>query len=170
MVKKALFSLLPNAMITLRRLTSADWNTARDLSVAENQREFVGTLDEILAAAEPSHHFHVIERDNEPVGFFNIDTGYGQWFEMAEPGELGLRSFLIDQRFQGQGLGKLTSQALAPYLRQHYSEYPAIVLTVNFRNPGAYHLYQLAGFKDGGDVYYGGAAGPQHVMRLRLNS
>lgn len=157
-------------MITLRRLTPTDWDTARTLSVAEAQREFVGTLDEILNAAEPSHHFHFIERDNEPVGFFNIDTGYGNCFDFAEPGELGLRSFLIDSRYQGQGLGKATSAALTPYLKRHYQQHPAIVLTVNQRNPAAYHLYRLAGFDDDGELYYGGAAGPQHVLRLRLGA
>lgn len=156
-------------MISLRRLTPADWDTAFSFSVAEDQRLFVDTMAEIHDAAEPSHHFHFIERDHQPVGFFNIDTGYGDWFEMAEPGELGLRSFLIDQRYQGQGLGKATSQALKPYLISHYSVYPAIVLTVNFRNQGAYRLYELAGFKDEGGVYTGGPAGPQHVMRMRLN-
>lgn len=160
--------MLYTIMITLRRLTPADWDTARTLSVAEEQREFVGTLDEILEAAEPSHHFHFIERDNSPVGFFNLDTGYGDSFDFAEPGELGLRSFLIDSRFQGQGLGKTTAQALAPYLRRNYRQHPAVVLTVNLRNPGAYQLYRLAGFEDNGELYHGGAAGPQHILRLKL--
>ncbi|PTY37300.1 hypothetical protein BGP77_03995 [Saccharospirillum sp. MSK14-1] len=157
-------------MITLRRLTPADWDDARTLSVAQAQREFVGTLDDILDAAQPTDHFHFIERDNEPVGFCNIDTAYSQYYEFAEPGELGLRSFLIDQRFQGQGLGKATSAALLPYLKRHYHQHPAIVLTVNQRNLAAYHLYRLAGFEDDGELYLGGAAGPQHVLRLRLNA
>jgi len=157
-------------MITLRRLTPADWDDARALSVAEAQREFVGTLDEVLAASQPTDHFHFIERDNQPVGFCNIDTAYSQSYDFVEPGELGLRSFLIDQRFQGQGLGKATGAALVPYLKRHYHQHPAIVLTVNQRNPSAYHIYQQFGFDDTGELYLYGGAGPQHIMRLRLSS
>lgn len=44
-----------------------------------------------------------------------------------------------------------------------------MVLTVNARNPAARAVYLAGGFADTGELYLGGPAGPQHVMRLPLH-
>ena len=43
-----------------------------------------------------------------------------------------------------------------------------VVLTVNVRNQVARQLYLRHGFTDTGELYLGGSAGPQHVLRLVL--
>ncbi len=43
-----------------------------------------------------------------------------------------------------------------------------MVLTVNVRNQVARRLYLRHGFSDSGQLYLGGNAGPQHVLRLDL--
>ena len=42
------------------------------------------------------------------------------------------------------------------------------VLSVNVKNPVAIRTYQRAGFADSDRLYFGGAAGPQHVFELWL--
>ena len=155
-------------MIQLSRIQLSDWHRVAHLAVSEDQRAFVSTMAELYEIAAPEFHFHVIEVDGEVVGFFNLDVVYGDRYDFAEPGDLGLRSYLIDERHQGKGYGKAACQALGAYLRNHYANHPAIVLTVNCRNQGAYKAYLSAGFEDTGALYHGGAAGPQHIMRMTL--
>ena len=39
----------------------------------------------------------------------------------------------------------------------------------NLRNTAAIRAYIKAGIEDTGDIYSGGIAGPQHIMRLQLS-
>ncbi|MEJ2765590.1 GNAT family N-acetyltransferase [Photobacterium sp. MCCC 1A19761] len=136
------------------------------LSVSEEQLKFVGTIDEILVNIDNVVHPHVIMSDDRVVGFFLIDTTYANNYEFAEPGSLGLRAYLIGQQYQGQGLGKLAVQELSGFLSLHYPQFQQIYLTVNCKNPGAKHCYLSGGFEDTESLYLGGAAGPQHIMKL----
>jgi len=155
-------------MIRIVPIQLSDWDRVAHLTVSEPQRAFVSTMAELYDIAAPDFHFHAIEADGVVVGFFNLDIAYGERYDFAEPGELGLRSFLIDGAQQGRGYGKAACLALVSYLQRHYPSHPAIVLTVNCRNPGAYKAYRSAGFDDTGELYHGGAAGPQHIMRMTL--
>ena len=155
-------------MIHFTRIALADWHLVEHLAVVPEQNAFVSTMAELYEVAAPEFHFHAILDRADVVGFFNLDVSYGDRREFAEPGELGLRSFFIDSRQQGKGYGKAACQALGGYLKRHYPDYPSIVLTVNCRNPGAYRIYQAAGFEDTGKLFHGGEAGPQHIMRMPL--
>lgn len=157
-----------SADLTLQRLHPREFNRMNGLAVAPEQQRFVGTIDELKASSRDTWHFHLIEKESEPIGFFNLDLGYADQYDFAGATELGLRAFFIDVRHQGFGYGKVAASLLKPYVRQQHPGYSALVLTVNCKNAGAYRVYQHSGFEDEGDLYHGGAAGPQHVMRLRL--
>jgi RimJ/RimL family protein N-acetyltransferase len=43
-----------------------------------------------------------------------------------------------------------------------------VVLSVNVANPVAIHTYLRAGFTDRGELFHGGAEGPQHVLELAV--
>jgi RimJ/RimL family protein N-acetyltransferase len=53
-------------------------------------------------------------------------------------------------------------------VRRDFPRARTLVLTVNVRNPAARAVYVRGGFVDAGELYLGGSAGPQHVLRLHL--
>jgi GNAT superfamily N-acetyltransferase len=154
--------------IGFKRLQPEDFEQVKLLSVGEEQVRYVGTPHGLLENACETSHYHFIVKDGQTVGFFNIDTVYDKTYEFTVPGELGLRAFFIDRRFQRRGLGKASAKALRSYLAVAYPGRPSIALTVNCHNPGAYQVYLQGGFVDTGELYHGGKAGPQHIMRMKI--
>ena len=155
--------------IHFRRVQPDNFEEIHMLSVDDEQVRYVGTTQSLVEKSCETSHYHFILRDGLVVGFFNIDTVYAQRYDFAMPEELGLRAFFIDKRFQGKGLGKASVKALKAYLTMEYSDRPSVVLTVNCKNPAAYKSYRHGGFWDTGELYYGGKAGPQHIMRMRIS-
>lgn len=155
--------------VTLRRLLSDQYEQSIALSVAQEQLEFTGKVAEALDGVGDARHPHGIWLDQSLVGFFIVDTRFGLEFDFCETGSLGIRTFLIDSRRQGKGLGKAAATALMPFLARAYPASATVWLTVNCRNRAAYRCYEQGGFTDTGDLYLGGAAGPQHVMRQQLS-
>ncbi|MBU2862821.1 GNAT family N-acetyltransferase [Reinekea forsetii] len=156
-------------MIRLRKYEEADRSAVLALSVATSQVPFVGEVAELLQEVEGMHRFVIESQDEGIVGFFRFDTNFAKSHEFASKTELGLRSFFIDQRYQGRGFGQQACKAIYEYATQHFADYYTVVLTVNCKNPSAIHAYSKAGFIDAGELYLGGDAGPQHIMRMALN-
>ncbi|NVD08019.1 GNAT family N-acetyltransferase [Vibrio sp. JPW-9-11-11] len=155
-------------MITLTPMIPSHLEQVMTLSVAEEQRPFVGTIDEVLLNADDKVHPHLVMKDQCVVGIFLIDTQYFQLYPFADPTSLGFRAFLIDEAQQGFGYGQQALGQLAEYLARHYPDSERVFLTVNCRNALAYHCYIKVGFVDSPEKYLGGAAGPQHIMSLAL--
>ncbi len=156
-------------MISLQPMSSQHLNQVSELHVAEEQLKFVGTMEEILVNVDNKVHPHVMVNESDKVvGFFLVDTTYGEQYDFAVCGALGLRAFFVDTRYQGSGYGKQAVAALHSYLQKCYERFEFIYLTVNCKNPGAYRCYELNGFKDNGELYHGGPAGPQHIMKMSL--
>ena len=141
------------------------------LRVHPEQYAFVGPIEASLADAERSHGSTpmAILRGDEPVGYYRIER-HASTIAERDYGvpALGLRSFFIDARWQGRGLGSPAMAALTADLRQRHPQARLLVLTVNCRNLPALALYRRAGFEDSGALYHGGRSGPQHLMWLRL--
>ncbi|WP_017221490.1 GNAT family N-acetyltransferase [Moritella dasanensis] len=152
-------------MVTIEKLTSSTAEDVLNVTLAEQQTKFAGSAKEFLADDSESIHLHVIKSEHEVIGFFKIDVMYSIGDEFDVQNGLGLRAFVIDQNQQGKGLGTASVKALFPYLKQNYSSYRAIYLTVNCQNPGARACYEKGGFVDTGEKYLGGAAGPQYIMQ-----
>lgn len=137
-----------------------------DLYVHEEQEKFVGTLADIFANATESDHLHLIQIGGTTVGFFIVDVAYSDTYTFAHPTEVGLRAFFLDTRHQGKGYCTRAISALSIYLEREYPRFNGIVLTVNCANPPAIACYEKGGFSFTGEKYYGGAAGPQYIMRM----
>ncbi|MBL1269712.1 MAG: GNAT family N-acetyltransferase [Halomonas sp.] len=151
-------------MIKLEKLNASDIPVLRSITVHDDQVKFVGTAKDFLADKNKSTHLHVIKHNDQLIGCFKIDIAYADDYDFCTEGSIGLRTFLIDARQQGRGLGTSAVKALFPYLKENYANYPRLYLTVNCKNPAAYTCYQKAGFHETGEQYLGGAAGPQHIM------
>jgi len=137
-------------------------------TIAPSQSDFVAPMAETLEANVGAWDDHVVVREGAPrkvVGFFQIDArGVGPRI----PGQIEIHEVRIDRVAQGQGYGKAFFSVLPDYLRAQYPEATDVCLTVNCRNPRAYHVYSSAGFVNTGELYLHGGAGPQHIMTLNL--
>ncbi|PKH06042.1 GNAT family N-acetyltransferase [Moritella sp. Urea-trap-13] len=155
-------------MVTIEKLTNLSAEAVLKVTLAEEQVKFAGTAADFLADGSDTIHLHVIKFDDDVVGFFKIDVMYSLSNELGIENCIGLRAFAIDVNQQGKGLGSASVKALFPYLKQNYSSYGSIYLTVNCKNPGARICYQKGGFEDSGEKYLGGAAGPQYIMHGKI--
>ena len=152
-------------MVIIEKMTTKHLADVITLSVVEEQKQFVGTIDDILKNANAQIRPHVIFAEEQMVGFFLIDTNYSKTHDFASQSHsIGLRSFFISKEHQGKGYAKQAILALPTYLREAYANYSQIYLTVNCQNPIAKALYLKGGFEDTNSLYHGGAADPQHIM------
>jgi RimJ/RimL family protein N-acetyltransferase len=133
------------------------------------QEEFSGRADQTLPLAErdPARHPYVLVEDGTAVAFLVLD----QTPTDADPtADLLLRGFLVDAAAQGRGVATRAVAALPDVVRRDFPSARSVVLTVNVRNPVARSVYVRGGFVDAGELYLGGSAGPQHVLRLELGA
>ena len=157
-------------MVTIERLTQPLMDAVKSVQLADEQVKFAGTAEEFLQDVTETTHLHVIKLDDDVIGFFKLDIAYSDNYEFCPTTALGLRAFALDKRQQGKGFGTAAVKALFPYLKEYYGSFEFIYLTVNLKNPGAIACYQKGGFEKTEELYLGGAAGPQHIMRGRLRA
>lgn len=141
------------------------------LDVDEAQYPYVGRIADSLADADVCEGSEpmAILCGAEPIGFYRVEQSArsiaGMDFERAT---LGLRSFFIDARWQGRGLGALALDAAMCDLARRHPSALDVALTVNVRNSAAIALYRRYGFRETGGLYHGGRSGPQHLMVCAL--
>ncbi len=156
-------------MVSIERYTHNRQDEAALLSVKAHQVEFtVSDVPETVVGLSEDEHPHLIINDNKAVGFFLLDLGYSEKYHFSKDKAIGVRALLIDQEYQGKGIAKSAIKSLVSYVRNNYSEFEAIQLTVNCRNISAYQCYLKSGFEDTGTLYHGGPVGPQHIMQVQL--
>jgi RimJ/RimL family protein N-acetyltransferase len=144
-------------------------DAALRLAPHPEQEEFSGRADQTLPLAErdPARHPYVLVEDGAPVAFFVLDETPPD----ADPSaDLLLRGFFVDASAQGRGVAARAVAALPDVVRRDFPTARSLVLTVNVRNPAARAVYVRGGFVDAGELYLGGSAGPQHVLRLELGA
>lgn len=143
----------------LSPVTAALRDAVLALAPGPDQEVFSGRAADTLPAAEadPSRHpVALLDGSGCPVGFFVLD----------ETGHLLLRAFFVDAAHQRRGHAGRALAALPAYVRERFPQATSVSLTVNVRNVVAYAAYLRGGFVDDGELYLGGPAGPQHVLRL----
>ncbi|GEA50963.1 N-acetyltransferase [Vibrio inusitatus NBRC 102082] len=155
-------------MIEIERLNSSHVPCVKDIQLSEQSVRFASTTDDFLLDISSTTHRYVIKQHHLVVGFFKLDLAYESTYHFCFKNSIGLRTFALDQRQQGKGLGTKTVEALLCYLTNHYQAYDFVYLTVNCKNAAAISCYRKGGFEDTGEIYLGGQAGPQHVMRRKI--
>ncbi|MGR5238787.1 N-acetyltransferase family protein [Vibrio alfacsensis] len=156
-------------MISIEKYTPLRYVQTLELQVLSEQVQFtvenIGELLENLTSAELPH---LILVDDHVVGGFLFDVGYSNRNDFCPERSLGVRSLLVDHRFQGQGIDKQAIIQFIDYAHLHYPTFDFLYLKVNCRNVPAYQCYLKAGFEDTNEWYYGSPVGPQHIMKQVL--
>lgn len=155
-------------MITIEPMSEQYTPAVLNLTLAEDQKAFVGETSDVLSNLQDGVYPFVVLAGATVVGFFMIDTQYDSRYDFADSASIGLRNYFIGEVFQGKGYAKQTLQALPNVLREQFSSFSSVYLTVNCRNPIAKSCYLKGGFVDTETLYLGGSHGPQHIMRFDL--
>lgn len=93
--------------VSLREITSETVRAVVKLSVAESQKGFVASNAISLAQAlfAPEAWYRAIYKAEELVGFVMLEDESLQTPPPEKPG-IGVWRFMIDENFQGQGIGR----------------------------------------------------------------
>lgn len=155
-------------MIAIEKLTAQHLEELSKVVLAKDQIQFACSASDFLKESNANVHLYVVVSDSKVVGFFKLDCDYSKAHSFCPNDGVGLRSFVIDQKQQGQGIGQSALQSLIYFLKQHYSHYSWLYLTVNCKNLMAKSCYQKAGFLEQSALYLDGPAGPQHIMYMPI--
>lgn len=148
-------------MIELRPVDSENVWDIIELSVRDDQEGFVASNTESILEAYTA----TVEGDTAlPFGLWRQDAyigfvmfGYGATDDEDEPevaaGNYCLWRFMIDQRYQGRGLGREAAKACLDYLRtKPCGPAEAVWLSYEPDNAGAKRLYESLGFTENGEM------------------
>lgn len=96
-----------NVSVSLREITAQTVRQITDLSVAESQRKFVAPNAVSLAQAlfAPEAWYRAVYVGDEPAGFVMLED-QSQLTPLPENPEICVWRFMIDQHFQGRGIGR----------------------------------------------------------------
>ena len=133
--------------ITLRNITIANFYQAVKLKVLPEQEKFVASVTYSIAQTSVLEEAYslLIYKDDEPVGYSMYDCDEGKWW---------MDRFLIDHKYQYQGIG---SKALALLIEHIKTNHQVKELYTSFvpGNEVAKHVYQKSGFIDTGEIQDG---------------
>lgn len=104
--------------VTLREITADTVVQVIKLSVADHQRQFVAPNAVSLAQAlfAPEAWYRAIWHGNDMVGFVMLEDESQRTPPPARPG-IGVWRFMIDQRFQGRGIGRAALRQVIEHVR-----------------------------------------------------
>jgi diamine N-acetyltransferase len=143
--------------VTLREITEDTVRTICNLSVGEEQKQFVASNAVSIAQAYFSKHawFRAIYADDTPVGFLML-------YDDSEKPEYFLWRLMVDARYQGMGFGRRGLEVLIEYVKTRPN---ATELFTSFHEAkgSPQGFYEKIGFELTGDFEEGEA-----LMRLRL--
>ncbi|MGZ9586443.1 GNAT family N-acetyltransferase [Paenibacillus marinisediminis] len=139
--------------IEIKAVTEENMDEILALHVDSTQESFIESTSQCLKDAEECHYYQPagLYRDGELVGF----AMYGLFPDEGTSGRVWLDRYLIDERFQGQGLGRAMLEALIEHLVDLY-HCPRIYLSLYEDNQHALRLYQKFGFHFNGELDFNG--------------
>lgn len=137
-------------MIRLEKVSTENYKDCLDLSVSEEQLDFVSSNTLSLAKAyayyDTSMPFIVYDEDNM-VGFMLLRY-------LEERSWYIIWQFMIDQRYQGRGYGKQAMRLAIEWMKKD-KNCKQIALATKEGNIGAAKLYTQLGFKQLGEIVDG---------------
>lgn len=109
----------------------------------------------------------VILSNDEPVGFFLLQSTDRVKEFTDNPRALLLTALSIDNSKQGKGFAKEAMNLIKQFVNQELPEYDEIILAVNHKNIQAQNLYKKVGFSDTGKRKIG-KIGEQYIFNTYI--
>lgn len=93
--------------VSLRAVTKDNWLDVIHLEITKEQEDYVALNSESIAESSFYPHYvnRAIYRGNKVVGFIQ----YYQELEEGLPDEFYIAQFMVDVKYQGQGIGKIAT-------------------------------------------------------------
>lgn len=138
------------------------------------ESEFIDPVNEIIDRIKnnkkvASLPFVVMEAE-EVVSFFTVESTNPNVEKNKGANDVyWLETFFITKRYLGKGYSESVVNEMLHDLHLHLPSISILKLTVNIRNEIAQYIYKKCGFKDTGEKYLGGPAGPQHIYKITIN-
>ncbi|WP_341278031.1 GNAT family N-acetyltransferase [Paenibacillus sp. FSL H8-0537] len=131
--------------IIIQPVTTENWEEAIEISVSEEQRNFVPSVIESLAYAyikpwDEALDPFVQSINGKIIGFFYIS------YTPHSSDNYWIGGFQIDQKHQWKGYGKKAMVAIIKFIRECHPNCRLISLTVAQENLIAQNLYEGIGF------------------------
>ena len=143
-----------------------------DLAPADDQLVYSGCASDTLPEADddPFRTPFAVVHEGQAIGYGVLDRSplLLALLPVDPAHTVLLRAFYLDRRFQGRGLGRAAIARIAALVRDRWADVHHVTLTVNVTNVRAREAYLAAGFRDVGERYTGGTAGPQQVLHLTI--
>ena len=129
--------------LEIHDVTATNYRDILQLKVAQSQKDYIETPYECLEDSVEWKQFKPVGlyENKELVGF----AMYGFFREEGASGRLWIDRLLIDERYQGRGLGKKFMTKLIERVSEEYGHQP-IFLSVYPENTNAVRLYKQLGF------------------------
>lgn len=148
--------------VTLKPVTARNFAKVGQLDVAESQRGYIASNLYSIAESKFYNSFRprAIYREDQPVGFLMyelIESGH-------RPGECDIFRFMIDQHFQGLGLGRLAMVQVLAEIRA-IEAVGRITICYVATNTRARAFYGSFGFREVGKDPHSG----EMVAEIRLD-
>ena len=127
-------------MIHLVDIDPSNWRL--DLKVAESQKNYVASSTVMLARA-----YAYREQRSRAFVIYDIETpvGMGMYHDCPELDAYDLSQLFIDERYQGKGYGKASTNLVLDAMQQD-GKYNKVVLCYIEGNNAAKNLYESLGF------------------------
>ena len=133
-------------MINLKEITSKNLKSIIDLSVKDDQKDYVASNSVSIAQGHYSNSawFKGIFNDNRPVGFVMLDL-------IKEEHKCFLWRFMIDHKYQGKGFGKIALTQVIDFVRS-LNLYTYIATSYVPAENGAGGFYKNFGFIESEEI------------------
>ena len=133
-------------MITLKEINRDNFHPVLELSVLDEQNDFVASNCYSLAQAKA-------QPECVPLAVYNDDelVGFVMYCMDVEDSEYWVYRLLIDKKHQNKGYGKEAMQCVLSILKQD-KEHSKVYISFEPENAGAKGLYESLGFTPDGRI------------------
>lgn len=148
----------------MRQIDRNNYNACIELKISKEQQKFVSSNVYSLAQAayEPNLYPLGVYRDEDMVGFllYYFDDEISEW---------SMLRFMIDEKFQHQGIGKITVKKFIEYMIDKHGHIK-LYTSADIDNISAINLYTNIGFKkkDVFEYEYNGVIHKEFKMEYQL--
>ena len=125
-------------MITFRKITGKNYDKVAALDPGKENLKYISPNWMIMLSA------HYITNCLEMKAIYNNGILIGFFMLTTEIRPIYIEYFMIDKKYQNQGLGNLCIEKIIKYIKNNYIVDSIYIST---SNPIAFHLYEKYGFK-----------------------